>query len=78
MRRFVLSHPLPVFGLVSLYLTNNLIGRSPLPRRPKPLIRLATDHIGYYSGFPRAIPDLGVRRNVFLALSPLYAPPKGL
>lgn len=33
MRRVMLSHPLPVFGLVSLYLTNNLIGRSPLPRR---------------------------------------------
>ena len=33
MRRVMLSHPLPVFGLVSRYLTNNLIGRSPLPRR---------------------------------------------
>jgi hypothetical protein len=29
----MLSHPLPVFGLVSRYLTNYLIGRSPLPRR---------------------------------------------
>ena len=29
-------------------------------------------HIEYYPGFPRAILDLGVRRNVFLALSPLY------
>lgn len=78
MRRFVLSHPLPVFGLVSRYPTNNLIGRSPLPRRPKPLIRLAADHIEYYTGFPWAVLDLGVRRNVFLALSPLYTPPKGL
>ena len=33
MRRVMLSHPLPVFGLVSRYLTNYLIGRSPLPRR---------------------------------------------
>jgi hypothetical protein len=33
MRRVVLSHPLPVFGLVSHYLTNYLIGHSPLPRR---------------------------------------------
>ncbi len=33
MRRVMLSHPLPVFGLVSRYLTNNLIGRSPLPRQ---------------------------------------------
>ncbi len=31
MRRVMLSHPLPVFGLVSRYLTNYLIGRSPLP-----------------------------------------------
>ena len=33
MRRVVLSHPLPVLGLVSRYLTNYLIGRSPLSRR---------------------------------------------
>jgi hypothetical protein len=33
MRRVMLSHPLPVFGLVSRYLTNNLIGYSPLPRQ---------------------------------------------
>ena len=39
MRRVMLSHPLPVFGLVSHYLTNNLIGRSPLLRRPKSFIR---------------------------------------
>ena len=31
-------------------------------------------HIEYYPGFLRAILDLGVRRNVFLALSPLYSP----
>jgi hypothetical protein len=29
----MLSHPLPVFGLVSRYLTNNLIGYSLLPKR---------------------------------------------
>jgi hypothetical protein len=33
MRPAVLSHRLPVFGLVSRYLTNYLIGRSPLPDR---------------------------------------------
>ncbi len=33
MRRVMLSHPLPVFGLVSRYLTNNLIGYSLLPKR---------------------------------------------
>jgi hypothetical protein len=31
--RVVLSHPLPVFGLVGHYPTNYLIGRSPLLRR---------------------------------------------
>ena len=34
----VLSHRLPVIGLVSHYLTNNLIGNRPLPKRPKTLI----------------------------------------
>ena len=33
MRRVMLSHPLPVFGLVSRYRTNYLIGESLLPRR---------------------------------------------
>ena len=31
MSRAVLSHPLPVLGLVGLYPANYLIGRSPLP-----------------------------------------------
>ena len=31
-------------------------------------------HIEYYPRFPWAILDLGVRRNVFLALAPLYSP----
>ncbi len=29
----MLSHPLPVIALVSLYLTNKLIGHRPLPKR---------------------------------------------
>ncbi len=29
----MLSHPLPIFALVSHYLTNKLIGRRPTPRR---------------------------------------------
>ena len=33
MRRAVLSHPLPVVGLVSHYLTNYLIGYRPLLKR---------------------------------------------
>ena len=33
MRLVVLSHQLPVFALVSRYLTNKLIGRIPIPER---------------------------------------------
>ena len=63
MRRSVLSHPLPVLGLVSHYLTNYLIGRIPL------LKQQAFDHkkkpsrgvMGYYPGFLPAIPHLRVR-----------------
>ncbi len=29
----MLSHPLPIEALVSLYLANKLIGRGPVPRR---------------------------------------------
>lgn len=39
MSRAVLSHPLPVFGLVGFYPANDLIGRSPLPRRLAALLR---------------------------------------
>jgi hypothetical protein len=34
----ILSDQLPVIGLVSRYPTNYLIGRKPLPKRPKALI----------------------------------------
>ena len=64
MRRVMLSHPLPVFGLVSHYLTNNLIGRSPLPTS-------SVEHMGYYRRFPDAIPHIGVRSIALLALSPV-------
>ncbi len=75
MRRVMLSHPLPVFGLVSRYLTNNLIARSPISGQQAfaATVIWQSQIIRYYPGFPRAIPDLGVRRNVFLALSPLYS-----
>ena len=45
----VLSNQLPILALVGRYLTNQLIGRKPLPKRPKPLdLRLETeDHIRY-------------------------------
>ena len=47
----VLSDQLPIVALVSLYLTNKLMGRGPIPmRRPKlPLVALLMkrDHIWY-------------------------------
>jgi len=63
MRRAVLSHPLPVLGLVSHYLTNYLIGRIPLlkqqafDRKQMP----ALGFMGYYLRFPEAIPHFRVR-----------------
>ena len=63
MRRVVLSHPLGVLALVSHYLTNKLIPRSPIPRQ-QAFARMAMGPrviIRYYPGFPRAIPDLGAR-----------------
>ncbi len=63
MRRVMLSHPLPVFGLVSHYLTNDLIGRFPIPRQQAFAHQTMRSDgvIRYYPGFPRAIPNLGVR-----------------
>ena len=80
MRRVVLSHPLAVKGLVSRYLTNNLIARFPISGQQAfaHLTIRSGGVIRYYPGFPRAILDLGVRRNEFLALTPLYLLPKEL
>ena len=38
LERTILSDPLPVVGLVGRYPTNYLIGRRPIPQRPKPLV----------------------------------------
>jgi hypothetical protein len=68
MWRAMLSHPLPVKGLVSRYLTNYLIGRSPLSRwqafdlsitsgitQSFPWLSPALRHVGtYYSPFRRS------------------------
>ena len=74
MRRVVLSHPLAVLGLVSRYLTNNLIARSPLPGQQA----FAHDTMrcvgssGINSPFGELSPTLGHVRNALLARSPLY------
>ena len=54
----VLSDQLPVIGLVSRYLTNYLIGREPLLRRPKAFIPIPEyrDRMRDYPQFPEAIP----------------------
>ena len=54
----VLSDQLPVIGLVSRYLTNYLIGREPLLRRPKAFIPAPRhwDRMRDYPQFPEAIP----------------------
>jgi hypothetical protein len=45
----VLSHRLPVVGLVSRYLTNYLMGRKPIHWRPKALVThlVTSDHMRY-------------------------------
>ncbi len=63
MRRVNLSVPLPVVGLVSRYLTNNLIGHGPIPDRRtfgNPAMR-PENVIKYYRPFRTAIPESGVR-----------------
>ncbi len=48
----MLSHPLPIFALVSHYLTNKLIGRRPIPRRNH------TSGPGTLSGITGSFPPL--------------------
>ena len=59
----VLSDQLPVIGLVSRYLTNYLIGREPLLRRPKAFVLPpgGKDRMRDYPQFPEAIPHRRVR-----------------
>ena len=67
MLRVVLSHPLPVFGLVGLYPANYLIGRSPIPGRNL----WSLDIMEYYGEFPRPILHPGVRSISLLTRPPL-------
>ena len=76
MRRVVLSHPLPVFALVSRYLTNNLIGRSPISQGSKPLPEYDSTSGITMPDFPMLSLAWGYVRNALLALSPLYSHPK--
>ncbi len=74
----ILSNQLPVIGLVGRYLTNYLIGRKPLQKRPKALV------IGYYpytlcgisSDFSELSPTPGQVAYVLLTRPPLEIKPK--
>ena len=68
-----LSGPLPVVGLVSFYLTNYLMGRSPLPQPRKFLCTLlnGTNVCGISSPFELLSPAEGQVNYVLLTRSPL-------
>ena len=69
----MLSHPLPVIALVSLYLTNKLIGHRPLLKHPD-LRRGFTPKrtISHYSSFRRIIRDSRVRSYALLTRLPRH------
>ena len=59
----VLSDPLPIAGLVGRCPANYLMGRMPVPHRPKPFNpRGCPQRVGmeYYPAFPPAVPREGV------------------
>jgi len=58
----MLSHPLPIVGLVGLYPTNYLIGRTPIFKRRNFNCKVMPpcNVMGYYHQFPNAIPRLKV------------------
>ena len=68
-----LSGPLPVNGLVSRYLTNYLMGRSPLPQ-PRKFIRtvlISSKLCGISTSFPVLSPAGGQVSYVLRTRSPL-------
>ena len=73
----ILSDRLPVVGLVSRYLTNNLIGRGPIPKRLAPLDASAEANAST-PGISPSVPELsqssGQVTPVLLRRSPLSAP----
>jgi hypothetical protein len=73
----ILSDRLPVVGLVSRYLTNNLIGRGPIPKRLAPLDASAeakASTSGISPSFPGLSQSSGQVTHVLLRRSPLSAP----
>jgi hypothetical protein len=73
----ILSDRLPVVGLVSRYLTNNLIGRGPIPKRQAPLDASAeakASTSGISPSFPGLSQSSGQVTHVLLRRSPLSAP----
>ena len=75
-----LSGPLPVVGLVSFYLTNYLMGRSPLPQPRKFLstVLISGNVCGISSPFELLSPAQGKITYVLLTRPPLYSGPKSL
>ncbi len=68
-----LSGPLPVIGLVSRYLTNYLMGRSPLPQ-PRKFKQMLLVHLflcGISTSFPVLSPAEGQVSYVLRTRSPL-------
>ena len=79
----MLSHRIPVFGLVGHYPTNYLIGRKPLPkRRPDKSGNLPSDGLDHRSlrgikpDFPGLSPSSGQVTYVLLSRLPLSRQPK--
>jgi hypothetical protein len=73
----ILSDQLRIVGLVSRYLTNNLIRRRPIPQRPKAFISRSCDHETTYGisiGFPKLSRTEGQVAYALLTRSPLSAP----
>ena len=71
-----LSGPLPVVGLVSFYLTNYLMGRSPLPQ-PRKFIHdflMVPKLCGISASFPALPPAAGQVVHALLTRPPLAAP----
>ena len=70
--RVMLSHPVGIVGLVSLYLTNYLILRRPFPKRINPLIRrpyaalatLSGSYSSLWGTFPRVTQPSAARQQV--------------